>query len=87
MDKATKQAIIKDFARSEGDVGSCEVQIAILTGRVKELTEHLKANKKDHGTRRGLIRMVNNRRKHLRYLKSKDLSRYLEVIKRLGLRR
>ena len=87
MDKATKESIIKEYAKSEGDVGSSDVQIAVLTARIKELTEHLKKHKKDHSTRRGLIAMVNRRRKLLDYVNRKDHTRYLELIKRLELRR
>lgn len=86
MDKATKQAIIKEHARKEGDVGSCEVQVAIFTARITELTAHLQIHHKDHSTRRGLIAMVNDRRALLSYLKRKDLSRYADIIKKLKLR-
>jgi len=87
MDKAEKTATIKEFARSEKDVGSVEVQVAILTKRVTELTEHLKIHKKDHGSRRGLIALVNRRRRLLSYLDRKSHSRYVDVIRRLDLRR
>ena len=87
MDKDTKQTIIKEYAKSESDVGSSDVQVAVLTGRIKELTEHLKIHKKDHSTRRGLIALVNRRRKLLDYLNRTDHSRYVELIKRLELRR
>jgi small subunit ribosomal protein S15 len=87
MDKAQKQAIIKEHARSEGDVGSVEVQVAVLTSRITEITEHLKIHRKDHSSRRGLIAMVNRRRKLLSYLSDSDHARYLELIKRLQLRR
>jgi len=87
MDKGEKTATIKEFARSEKDVGSVEVQVAILTKRVTELTEHLKIHKKDHGSRRGLIALVNRRRRLLSYLNRKSHSRYLDLIRRLSLRR
>lgn len=82
-----KQAIVKDYQQSEGDTGSPEVQVALLTHNIVGLQDHFKANAKDHHSRRGLIRMVNQRRKLLDYLKGKDANRYLELIKRLGLRR
>ena len=82
-----KAEVIKDFARSEGDTGSPEVQIAIYTAEINALQDHFKAHKKDHHSRVGLIRMVNRRRKLLDYLRAKDVARYREVIKRLGLRR
>lgn len=81
-----KQAIIKEYAKKDGDTGSCEVQVAILTERIKELTEHLKVNKKDYHSRRGLIQMVSKRKKLLKYLESKDLEGYRELKKRLGIR-
>lgn len=83
----SKADIIKDFAREEGDTGSPEVQVALLTNNINSLQEHFRDHKKDHHSRRGLIRMVNQRRKLLDYLKDKDTSRYAELIKRLGLRR
>ena len=83
----TKAEIIKDFAREEGDTGSPEVQVALLTHNINSLQEHFRDHKKDHHSRRGLIRMVNQRRKLLDYLKDKDTNRYAELIKRLGLRR
>ena len=82
-----KQEIIKEFARTEGDTGSPEVQVAILTERITELTEHLKKNHKDHHSRRGLLKMVGNRRGLLDYLKSKDIERYRALIEKLGLRK
>lgn len=85
--KEKKQAIIKEYGRSEGDTGSPEVQIAILTARINELTEHFKANPKDHHSRRGLLKMVGQRRNLLNYLKEKDLQRYRDLIARLGLRK
>lgn len=87
MDTDKKQAIIRDFAKSDNDVGSSDVQIALLTERIREITEHLKANRRDHSSRRGLISMVNRRRKLLDYLNRKDHERYTELIKRLQLRR
>lgn len=82
-----KAAIVKDYARAEGDTGSPEVQVALLTFDINKLQGHFKDNKKDHHSRRGLIRKVNQRRKLLDYLKGKDVSRYGDLIKRLGLRR
>jgi len=87
MNKDEKAAIIRDFAVNEKDVGSSEVQIAILSKRIAELTEHLKVHKKDHSTRRGLINMVNRRRKLLKYLEDHSHERYIEIIHRLKLRR
>ena len=81
------QTAITDFQRKPGDCGSTEVQVAILTKRIQNLTGHFKDHKQDHHSRRGLIRMVNQRRKLLDYLKSRDESRYLDLIQRLGLRR
>ncbi len=83
----TKAEIINDYQIEKGDTGSPEVQVALLTNNINALQEHFRAHKKDHHSRRGLIRMVNQRRKLLDYLKSKDASRYLELIKRLELRR
>jgi small subunit ribosomal protein S15 len=82
-----KEAIIKEFAVKEGDTGSCEVQIALLTARVKHLTEHLRGNRKDFHSRRGLIAMTARRRKLLDYLKRTEFSRYSTIILRLKLRR
>ena len=82
-----KQGIVTDFARGEGDTGSPEVQIALLTERVKELTEHLKRFPKDNHSRRGLLKLVGQRRRLLAYLVKKDTARYRAVITRLGLRR
>ena len=83
----TKAEIIEEYQIEKGDTGSPEVQVALLTHNINALQEHFRAHKKDHHSRRGLIRMVNQRRKLLDYLKSKDASRYLELIKRLELRR
>ena len=87
MSKEEKQALIAEFRRSDSDVGSPEVQVAILTKKINALTEHMKANKRDYSTRRGLLQMVSRRRRLLDYLASKDKERYVELIKRLGLRR
>ncbi|KEI73165.1 30S ribosomal protein S15 [Endozoicomonas elysicola] len=82
-----KAGILKEFARAEGDTGSPEVQVALLTANIEGLQGHFKANHKDHHSRRGLIRMVNQRRNLLDYLKRKDVERYRSLIQRLGLRR
>jgi small subunit ribosomal protein S15 len=82
-----KQDIIKNFQVHENDTGSPEVQIAILTERINYLNEHLKANKKDHHSRRGLLKMVGQRRSLLEYLKKNDFDRYRNIVNRLGLRR
>ena len=82
-----KHQILKDFATKEGDTGSPEVQVAILTSRIATLTEHFKIHKKDNHGRRGLLNLVAQRRKLLDYLKGKDEGRYLDLIKRLGIRR
>lgn len=82
-----KNAIVAEFARAEGDTGSPEVQVALLTANINKLQGHFEGHKKDHHSRRGLIRMVNQRRKLLDYLKGKDAPRYAELIKKLGLRR
>ena len=82
-----KQAIIKEYARTEGDTGSPEVQVAILTARIAELTEHLKENKNDHHSRRGMLKMIGQRRRLLAYLKNKDIERYRSLISRLGIRK
>ncbi len=85
--KEIKEQIIKEYATHEGDTGSAEVQVAILTYRINDLNEHLKVHKKDHHSRRGLLKMVGQRRNMLAYLKSKDLDRYRNLIARLGLRK
>jgi len=82
-----KAEIVAEYGRGAGDTGSPEVQVALLTANIQGLQDHFKAHKQDHHSRRGLIRMVNQRRKLLDYLKKKDADRYLELIKRLGLRR
>ena len=85
--KEIKQQIIKDYQLKEGDTGSPEVQIALLTYRINDLNEHLKEHKKDHHSRRGLLKMVGQRRNLLAYLKENDLERYRTLIARLGLRK
>jgi small subunit ribosomal protein S15 len=87
MLKDTKQQIITTYATHEGDTGSPEVQIAILTSRINTLTEHLKVNKKDHHSRRGMLKMVGHRRNLLNYLQKKDINRYRAIIEKLGLRK
>ena len=87
ISKEKKQAIINEYARTPGDTGSPEVQVAILTARIAELTEHLKSNKKDHHSRRGLLKMVGQRRGLLAYLKKIDIERYRALIERLGIRK
>lgn len=82
-----KAQIVADFQRAQGDTGSPEVQIALLTARINGLTDHFKANTKDHHSRRGLLKMVSQRRKLLDYLKSKDFQGYRALIERLGLRK
>ncbi len=85
--KEKKQAIIAEYGRTSNDTGSPEVQVAILTARIQELTEHLKANPKDHHSRRGLLKMVGQRRGLLDYLKKIDIERYRSLIERLGIRK
>lgn len=85
--KEMKQEIIETYGKSEGDTGSPEVQIAILTARINDLQAHFKANPKDHHSRRGLLKMVGQRRNLLGYLKSKDINRYRTLIEKLGLRK
>ncbi len=87
IDQTKKAQIIEEFKTKEGDTGSPEVQIAILTYRINDLNEHLKIHKKDHHSRRGLLKMVGQRRNLLNYLKNKDLDRYRDLIARLGLRK
>ncbi|MFP4199997.1 MAG: 30S ribosomal protein S15 [Clostridia bacterium] len=87
LGKETKQQLIEEFQQHDGDTGSPEVQVAILTSRIIELTEHLRQHPKDHHSRRGLLKMVGQRRSLLDYLRKKDASRYYDVIQRLGLRR
>lgn len=85
--KEAKNSIIEEFRTNEKDTGSAEVQVAILTKRINELNEHLKVHKKDHHSRRGLFKMVGKRRNLLKYVKQRDLKKYQELIKRLGLRK
>lgn len=85
--KEVKEQVVSDFKQHESDTGSSQVQIALLTKRINELTEHFKTHKKDNHSRRGLLKMVARRRKLLDYLKRKDISQYHEMIKKLGLRR
>ena len=87
LTKETKQELIGKFGREDGDTGSAEVQVALLTERVNHLTEHLRTHPKDHHSRRGLLMMVGKRRRLLRYLESADLERYRKVVADLGLRR
>lgn len=86
LDSAKKKEVIKKFARAESDTGSPEVQVALLTERISYLTEHLKINKKDHSSRLGLLKLVGQRKRLLRYLKSKDYDKYAGLISTLGLR-
>jgi small subunit ribosomal protein S15 len=85
--KEKKQAIIAEYGRTPGDTGSPEVQIAILSARIQELTDHLKENPKDHHSRRGMLKMIGKRRGLLAYLKELDIERYRSLIERLGLRK
>ena len=87
LDKATKQSIMSEYATHEGDTGSPEVQIAMLTQRIKDLIEHLKEHKHDHHSRRGLLLLVGRRRRLLGYLQKVDIERYRALLARLGLRR
>ncbi len=87
MNAEEKKAIVEQYARSQGDTGSPEVQVALLTANIKKLTEHFAEHKHDHHSRQGLVRMVNSRRKLLDYLKAKDVERYRSLISSLGLRR
>ncbi len=87
LTKQKKQEIIGDFETHEGDTGSPEVQIALLTKKINELTEHLKIHRKDHASRRGLLKMVGTRSALLKYVSSKDVKRYKKIISRLGLRK
>ncbi|MCQ2548712.1 MAG: 30S ribosomal protein S15 [Lachnospiraceae bacterium] len=87
ISKEKKTSIITEYARTEGDTGSPEVQVAVLTARIAELTEHLKANPKDHHSRRGMFKMVGKRRGLLDYLKKKDIERYRALIAKLGIRK
>jgi small subunit ribosomal protein S15 len=87
LDAATKQTIMTEYGTGENDTGSPEVQVAMLTRRIKDLTEHLKAHKHDHHSRRGLLILVGQRRRLLQYLQRTDITRYRSLIERLGLRR
>ena len=87
LSKQEKQKIMKDFARTEGDTGSVEVKVAVLTEEINRLTEHLKVHKKDHHSNRGLMKMVGRRRRFLAYLRETDINRYRELVSRLGLRK
>lgn len=87
MLKEEKSALIKEYAKHEGDTGSPEVQIALLTKRINDLTDHLKIHKKDHHSRRGLLKMVGQRRNLLNYLMKTDIGRYRSIIARLGIRK
>ena len=87
LSKSEKEAIIQEYSRAPNDTGSPEEQIALLTTRIHQLTEHLKVHKHDEHSRRGLLKMVGRRRRHLTYLGRKDPERYKEIIQRLGLRR
>ena len=87
MQKDEKQGIIEQYRTHEGDTGSPEVQIAILTSRINTLTEHLRANNNDHHSRRGLLKMIGHRRNLLNYLQTKDITRYRAIIEKLGLRK
>jgi small subunit ribosomal protein S15 len=87
MDKGQKTSLITTYRRHASDTGSPEVQIALLSNRINHLTEHLQAHKKDHHSRRGLLKMVGQRRRHLEYLRSNDLDRYRVIVDKLGLRK
>ena len=87
LSAADKSAIIAEYQRSDGDTGSAEIQVALLSAKIKQLTGHFASHKKDNHSRRGLLRMVNRRRKLLDYLKNNDQARYQDLIRRLGLRR
>ena len=87
LTKEAKEAIVKKYARSKNDTGSAEVQIAILTEEIKQRTEHLKEHKHDHHSRRGLLKKVGQRRNMLNYLAKKDVTRYREIVSKLGLRK
>ena len=86
LSKEKKQEVIEEYQLEEGDTGSPEVQVALLTNRIAQLTEHLKDHKNDHHSRRGLLKMVGQRRKLLRYLKNNDVLRYRELVSKLGIR-
>ena len=87
LDRESKEQIVNDYRTHEGDTGSPQVQVALLTERINQLTEHFKTHKKDNHSRRGLLKMVSQRRSLLNYLKRRDIEQYHELINRLGLRR
>jgi len=87
LTKENKEGVVKEFGRTGTDTGSAEVQIALLTRRIEDLTGHFKSNPKDHNSRRGLLKMVGQRRKLLNYLKRKDIEKYREILERLSLRK
>ena len=87
FDAEAKSKVVSEFRRTESDTGSPEVQVALMTARIQHLTDHFKDHKGDHHSRRGLLRLVNQRRSLLDYLKKKDLQRYRDLVERLGLRR
>ena len=87
MNKVTKQGIMKEYELHEGDTGSAEVQVAVLTGRIRELTGHMAANRHDYHTQRGLLKLVGRRRRLLAYVNKQDVKRYKSLISRLGLRK
>lgn len=87
LTKQVKESVITDFETHQGDTGSPEVQVALLTKRINDLTEHLKIHRKDHASRRGLLQMVGTRSALLKYVSKKDVKRYQEIISRLGLRK
>ncbi len=87
LTKEQKTAIMKEYAVKEGDTGSVEVQVAVLTAQINKLTEHLKAHKHDYHSTRGLMKMVGRRKRFMAYLKNEDVNRYRELVKRLGLRK
>ena len=87
MDKEKKEEVINKYQKHEGDTGSTEVQVALLTGRIKQLTSHMTANRHDYHSQRGLLKLVGQRRRLLNYLSEEDVGRYNKLIKRLGLRK
>ncbi len=87
LEKETKERIVKEFGRKEGDTGSVEVQVAMLTEQINSLTDHMKANKKDYSSNRGLLKMVGRRKNLMEYLKKNDVNRYRDLVKKLGLRK
>lgn len=87
MDQAIRASVIEEYRLSDGDTGSTEVQVAIITRRIKDLSEHFSAHRHDHASRRGLLKMVGQRRRLLRYLNDQDVARYRDLIARLGLRK